>query len=207
MKRVGEPIARLTLSVGPRDHAIGRTDAPLTLVEYGDYQCPFCAAALPVTEALLQALGENLRFAYRHFPLTQAHPHALQAAQAAEAVGAQGRFWEYHRILFENQHALEDEDLVRYAAMLDLDTRRFIRELRNGVHAAKVREDFMSGVRSGVNGTPTFFINGMRHDGNYDYQSLLAALTRTGSLSQPIPGFLARGAASRSARAFPSRSR
>ena len=122
------------------------------------------------------SLGPRLQFAYRHFTLSQIHPHAARAAEAAEAAGAQGRFWEMHAVLFENQHALEDADLLRYADRLDLDVARFARELAENVWEPRVREDFLSGVRAGVNGTPTFFVNGVRHDGAWDVESLLGAL-------------------------------
>jgi protein-disulfide isomerase len=121
-------------------------------------------------------LGNRLCFAYRHFPLTNAHPHAEHAAEAAEAAGAQGRFWEMHDTLFENQDALEDEDLFGYAEELGLDAERLIMEVQASAHASRIREDFRSGVRSGVNGTPTFFINGERYDGATGLEQLLAAL-------------------------------
>jgi protein-disulfide isomerase len=145
-------------------------------VEYCDFECPNCRAAYQVVEAVKKALGPRLQFAYRHFPLTQIHPHAARAAEAAEAAGVQGRFWEMHAVLFENQHALEDTDLLRYADRLDLDVARFARELAENVWEPRVREDFLSGVRAGVNGTPTFFVNGLRHDGAWDVESLVGAL-------------------------------
>jgi protein-disulfide isomerase len=121
-------------------------------------------------------LGDELRFVFRHFPLTRVHPHAERAAEAAEAAGAQGRFWQMHDLLFENQNALEDEDLLVYANAIGLDARRFVIELENGVYTPQVRAHFLSGVRSGVNGTPTFFINGWRHEGSFDLESLLGAI-------------------------------
>jgi protein-disulfide isomerase len=122
-------------------------------------------------------MGKRLCFIYRHFPLTNVHPHAELAAEAAEAAGAQGRFWEMHDRLFEHQDALSDEDLVAHADALGLDVERFARELADGTHAPKVRQDFVSGVRSGVNGTPCFYINGVRYgDGQYDLGSLLGAI-------------------------------
>jgi protein-disulfide isomerase len=121
-------------------------------------------------------MGDELRFAYRHFPLTQIHPHAQQAAEAAEAAAVQGRFWELHDLLFTHQDRLTLQDLLGYAAALGLDVPRYALELENHVHAPRVREDFLSGVRSGVNGTPTFFVNGVRHNGGYDLESLLEAL-------------------------------
>ena len=166
----------LTLPVSDSDHSAGPDTAPITLVEYGDYECPHCGAAYPIVKELQRVLGNRLRFVFRNFPLTQIHPHAAHAAEAAEAAGAQGRYWEMHDWLFEHQRHLADSQLVRAADSLGLDTARFQRELEDGVHQGRVREDFMNGVRSGVNGTPTFFINGKRHDGSWDSAPLLAAL-------------------------------
>jgi protein-disulfide isomerase len=170
------PDARLAVPVTERDHVLGPNLAPVTLVEYGDYECPYCAAAHPMVQHLRDRVGTMVRFVYRHFPLTRVHPHAQRAAEAAEAAGAQRRFWQMHHTLFENQAALTDEDLVLYAAGLGLDVNRFQRELLAGVHIPRIREDFLGGVRSGVNGTPTFFINGRRHDGGHDLASLQAAI-------------------------------
>jgi protein-disulfide isomerase len=169
--------ASLTVPVTPdQDHIAGPPDAPLTLVEYGDYECPFCAMAYPVTEELIKRLGDNLLFAYRHFPLSTIHPPAALAAEAAEAAGSQGRFWEMHGLLFANQQRLEPADLAARATTLQLDVGRFADELRTHAHRAKVQSDFLSGVRSGVNGTPTFFVNGRRHDGPPDLPSLMESL-------------------------------
>jgi protein-disulfide isomerase len=162
--------------VSPGDHRAGPDDAPVTLTEYGDYECPHCGAAYPIVQEVRRALGTELRFVFRHFPLSQAHPHAQRAAEAAEAAGAQGEFWGMHDLLFQNQDALEDSDLLRYAVSLKLDEERFARELSAGVHTDRVRRDFRSGVRSGVNGTPTFFINGVRHDAPWDLPTLTAAV-------------------------------
>lgn len=159
-----------------RDHVLGPPDAPVTLLEYGDYQCPYCGAAHPIVKALQRQLADSLRFAFRHFPLTTVHEYAEGAAEAAEAAGAQGKFWEMHDTLFENQPALDFESLVGYAEELGLDVERFATELENQVYAARVKEDFISGVRSGVNGTPTFFINGVRHEGSFDYETMLEAI-------------------------------
>jgi protein-disulfide isomerase len=169
-------MSRLTLPVGPRDHILGPVDAPVTLLEYGDYECPFCGQAHVVVAELLNQLSNEMRFTFRHFPLTTVHPHAEHAAEAAEAAGAQGAFWEMHDLLYENQDALEDENLLQYAAMLRLDLKVFTQDLLTHAYAARVREDFMSGVRSGVNGTPAFFINGRRHEGSYDFPTLYAAI-------------------------------
>ena len=170
-------IPELTMPLSPdRDHVRGPVDAAAELVEYGDYECPYCAAAHPVVEGLLADAGDTIRFAFRHFPLSTVHPHAERAAEAAEAAGAQGRFWPMHDLLFANQHRLGDRDLLTYARALDLDVDRFASELSTGVHLGRVREDLMTGVRSGVNGTPTFFTNGVRHDGPHDARSLAMAL-------------------------------
>jgi protein-disulfide isomerase len=169
-------MSRLKQPVGPSDHVLGPRDAPVTLVEYLDYECPFCARAHHVVAEVLRRVGDIARYVPRHFPLSQVHPHAVVAAQAAEAAGAQNRFWQMHSTLFENQDALEPEDLIRYAASLGVDVPRFADELRTGVHMWKVRSDFMSGARSGVNGTPTFFINDARFDGSWDPDSLTAAI-------------------------------
>jgi len=168
--------ATLTPPVGARDHVQGPATAPVTLVEYGDFECPFCGRAYPIVKAIQETLRDQLRFAFRHFPLTQSHPHAEGAAEAAEAAGAQGMFWPMHDMLFENQDALEFEDLVSYADALGLDVERFASELAAGVYQPRVREHFLSGVRSGVNGTPTFFINGRRHDDAWDFETLAAAI-------------------------------
>jgi protein-disulfide isomerase len=171
--------AELTLPVDDdRDHIQGPPEAPVTLVEYGDYECPYCGAAYPIVKQVQEQMGPRLRFVFRNFPITTSHPHAEQAAEAAEAADAQGRFWDMHDHLYEHQRQLENDDLLGYAADLGLDAQRFADELAQHVHAPRVREDFMSGVRSGVNGTPTFYINGIRHDASYDQETLLAALER-----------------------------
>jgi protein-disulfide isomerase len=161
-----------------RDHIQGSAAAPVTLAEYGDYECPFCGAAYPIVKEVQAQLGDRLRFVFRNFPITTSHPHAEQAAEAAEAAAGQGRFWEMHDHLYEHQRHLTDADLHRYAGELGLDVHRFDSELEQHVHEARVREDFMSGVRSGVNGTPTFYINGERHDDSYALEDLLAALAQ-----------------------------
>ena len=161
-----------------RDHIQGAADADVTLVEYGDYECPYCGAAYPIVKRIQREMAGRLRFVFRNFPISTSHPHAEAAAEAAEAAGPQGRFWEMHDLLFENQRHLIGPDLRSYAEMLGLDLDRFDDELDRHVHADRVREDFTSGVRSGVNGTPTFFIDGMRHDASFDYETLLEALER-----------------------------
>ncbi|HEV8194058.1 MAG TPA: thioredoxin domain-containing protein [Ktedonobacterales bacterium] len=169
-------MAEFTVPVTERDHIQGNPNAPVTLLEYGDYECPYCGAAYPNVKLVQQRMGERLRFVFRNFPLAQIHPHAEHAAEAAEAAGEQGKFWEMHDTLYEHQSALDDIDLIQYAADLDLDIPRFEEGLTTHTYAARVREDFLSGIRSGVNGTPTFFINGRRHDGSYDAETLQSAL-------------------------------
>ncbi len=146
------------------------------MIVYGDYECPYCGAAYTVVKEVQAQLGERLRFVFRNFPLTHSHPHAAQAAEAAEAAAAQGRFWEMHDRLFEARRRLESTDLERYAAETGLEVERFEREVEEHTHARRVREDLRSGLRSGVRGTPTFFIDGVRHDGSSNFETLLAAL-------------------------------
>lgn len=164
--------------LGPDDHVLGRRDAPATLVEYGDYECPFCGRAEGEVEEVVRRVGNAVRFAFRHFPFTQLHPHALLAAQAAEAAGAQGAFWRMHALLYANQDALDLQDLLAYAGSLGLDVDRFIDELRAGIHLPKVQHDFETGLRSGVKGIPTFFVNGYRHERGWDASALVAAIDR-----------------------------
>ena len=162
--------------INNRDHITGPADAPVTLVEFGDYECPYCGAAYPIVEAVRHALKDSLLFAFRHFPLTTAHPHALAAAEASEAAAAQGQFWQMHARLYQNQDALADDDLLDHAAAIGLSLPKFVEDMREHRHLARVRADFTSGARSGVNGTPSFFINGIRYDGLRDLQSMLAAI-------------------------------
>ena len=168
---------RLKPPVGPGDHIQGPATAPITLTEFGDFECPFCGQAHLVVKALQEALGERLRFVFRNFPLAQVHPHALIAAEAAEAAGAQRRYWPMHDLLYDHQDALEPPDLVQYATLLGLDLDRFGGDLYAHRHRDKVRADLHSGALSGVNGTPTFFINGVRHDGGWDFDSLWSAIS------------------------------
>jgi protein-disulfide isomerase len=173
------PVRLFTLPLAERDHVQGPIDASIMLLEYGDYECPYCGQAYLVIKAIQKRLGSRLCFAFRNFPLINSHPHAQHAAEAAEAAGAQGKFWEMHDLLFENQEALDDESIVEYASTLGLDARRLISEVLSGKHTARVREDFHSGAHCGVNATPTLFINGVRHEGGPD--ALLAALIERGS--------------------------
>ncbi len=174
-------IHALTVPVSSRDHIRGELSARFTLVEYGDYECPYCRASHPVVKDVERRLEGQLCFAFRHFPIVNAHPHALRAAEAAEAAGAQGRFWPMHDRLFESP-VLEDDVLVRHAVQIGLDARRFVADLTSDRYLDRIREDMSSGARSGVNGTPTFFVNGIRHDGPHDAVSLIAALQRTAKM-------------------------
>ncbi len=167
----------LTLPDPERDHVSGSTDGLIRLLEYGDYECPFCAEVQPIVKEIQRRLGDDLLFGFRNFPLTNIHPHSEHAAEAAEAAGTQKNFWRMHDTLFENQGSLDDDDLAEYAAGLGLDETRLIREVTASVYAPRIREDFKSGVRGGVNGTPTFFINGERYDGPLDLKHLLNAVT------------------------------
>jgi len=167
---------RLTPPLSRLDHVLGPADAPVTLVEYGDYECPYCGMAHPIVASIRGQMGDTLRFAFRHFPLVRVHPHAAHAAEMAEIAGSQGRFWPMHDLLYRNQDALDDESLLGYAARIGIDPSWGASMLLSHHFSERVRDDFMSGVRSGVNGTPTFFINGVRHDGPWDEPTLLAAV-------------------------------
>lgn len=170
----------LAEDVDPRvDHVKGRPDAPLTLVEYADYECPFCARVTGLKPALAQRFGADLRYVVRHLPLPDVHPHAELAARAAEAADRQGRFWEMHEVLFTHQDHLDIEDLIGYATKLDLDVDRFVEDLEDDATHARVRRDVASAEASGARGTPTFFVNGERHIGPYDADTLAAALLTT----------------------------
>jgi protein-disulfide isomerase len=177
------------VSVSAHDHIRGSAKAPVVMFEYGDFECPACGQAYIVVKELERVVGNTLGVVFRHFPLATVHPHAELAAEAAEAADGQGRFWEMHDLLFENQHRLSPTDLLAYATHLGLDEARFARELSEHKHANKVREDFMSGVRAGVSGTPTFFINGMKQAG-FDLASLLMAIRRA---APPVAGTVEAG--------------
>lgn len=173
----------LTPPVGPSDHVQGNANAPVTLVEYGDYQCPACGMAYPVIKDVQRELGANLRFVFRNFPLKESHQYAEVAAEAAEAVAAEGgekEFWAMHDMLYENQDALDSQDLLSYAGDVGANVSAVARDLETGKFAARIRDDFRNGIRSGVNGTPTFFVNGNRFDGDWsDAQSFADALRST----------------------------
>jgi Na+/H+ antiporter NhaA len=172
-----QPIVDLAVEVDPgRDHIRGPHDAPVTLVEYGDLECPYCGRAEPVVRELLAEFGDDVRYVWRHLPLTDVHPHAQLAAEATEAAAPEGAFWTMHDLLLGHQDRLRPEDLVGYARQLDLDTDRFADRLRRHTGAAHVAEDVESAELSGVSGTPTFFINGLRHYGAYDIDALSSAV-------------------------------
>ena len=166
--------AMLAAPVTEEDHCYGPADAPLTLVEYGDYECPGCMQTYPAVERLLKDKGDRLRFVFRHFPLTSVHPHAAVAAQAAEAAGAQGKFWQMHRLLYDRHDGLKLDDLDHMALTLGLEVYRFQSDLTSRRWAAKVQRQAEGGEASGVTGTPTFFLNGRRVKGG-SYEALAAA--------------------------------
>jgi len=166
----------LIQAVSNADHIQGNPDAPVTLLEYGDYECPYCGAAYPAVKEIQKKMGKQLQFVFRNFPLTNMHPFAEIAAEAAEAAFAQGRFWEMHDALYENQDSLSEETIFALAEKIGLDMEVFMKEIENQKYRPKIRKDFMGGVKSGVNGTPTFFINGERFDESFDGQLLLEAL-------------------------------
>jgi protein-disulfide isomerase len=178
--------------VGANDHVIGAEDAPVTLVEYGDYQCPHCYRAHPIVTAVRKRLGAKLRFVFRNFPLAEMHPEAMHAAESAESVGAHAgaaAYWAMHDAIFEHQQdsfdALDDQHLVRYASKAGADAKAVQRDLDSGEFVKRVRADFSSGLRSGVNGTPTFFINGERFDGDWTNVGAFAAALE-GAAMRPV---------------------
>jgi protein-disulfide isomerase len=166
----------LQVPVTSADHIQGDSHAPVTLVEYGDYQCPGCGMAFPIVNAVQKHFGERLRFVFRNFPLTQAHPEAEGAAETAEFASPHQHFWPMHDALYENQEALGWPLYLGLGEALQMPGEELKEALENGAYAPRVRTDFMGGLRSGVNGTPTFFINGRRHDGSFDFKALVAAI-------------------------------
>jgi len=169
-------MTKLRTPVGPEDHAQGDPNAPCTLVEYGDYECPHCGRAYPIVKRVQEHFGERLLFVFRNFPLTQSHANAESAAETAEFAATQGKFWEMHDLLYENQTHLGLQLYEKLARELGIDPTALGDALDSGQFTNRVRADFMGGVRSGVNGTPTFFINGQRHDGPFDYPALVGAI-------------------------------
>ena len=173
---VSQLSTRLQPTVGAHDHVRGPRSAAISLVEYGDFECPYCRAAVEIVNGLLQALGDQLSFTFRHFPMREVHPHAQHAAEVAEAAAARGHFWEMHDRLFAGQNALDDLSLVGYARELDLDPEAVAQELAEHTFAARVEEQRKSGVASGVTSTPTFFIDGVRYDGSVSLPKMLSAI-------------------------------
>jgi len=173
-KQIGQVIPPLN----DRDHAQGSLNAAITLMEYGDYQCPQSCQAHDIVKTVQQQLGEQLCFIFRHFPRTQIHPCSERAAESAEAAAVQGKFWEMHNLLFEHQQALDDADLVHYAAQLGLDIPRFLREMAERIHQRRIQQDIESGQRNGVTETPTFFV-GLRYEGAQNLERLLRMLLET----------------------------
>ncbi|HEX6509769.1 MAG TPA: DsbA family protein [Chloroflexota bacterium] len=171
-----DTLARLVVPVNENDHVQGPADAPVTLVEYGDYECPFCGRAYGIVKRLQAELGDRVRFVFRNFPLVESHPHAEEAAEAAEVAAQQGKFWDMHDYLYEHQGALDERHLAEYARILSLDAVGFERELDGHAEHSRIEDDLESGLESGVMGTPTFFINGVRYDGSYDIDSMREAL-------------------------------
>jgi len=166
----------LKIPIRPEDHIQGDADAPCTLVEYGDYECPHCGRAYPIVKRVQKHFGKRLRFVFRNFPLNEIHAQAEAAAETAEFAAAHGKFWEMHDLLFENQTRFSPPLFQELAQGLKLDPKELREALASEKYTAHVRSDFMSGARSGVNGTPTFFINGQRHDGPFEYEDLVAAI-------------------------------
>lgn len=180
-------MTQLVIPVGPQDHHQGPLDAPVTLVEYGDYECPYCGEAYPLMKAVQAEMGQDLCFVFRNFPLTELHRHALRAAEFAEAAASVGLFWQAHDLLYENQNALADPDLRRYARQIGLPPESEA-DLFSGAFRQRIQRDFDGGIRSGVNGTPCLFINGRRYDGSRDFRSLVSALTlaRSDATRSPV---------------------
>jgi protein-disulfide isomerase len=168
----------LSVPVGKGDHVLGPEDAPVTVVEYGDYQCPYCADMHPMLKSIAKSMGAQMRFVFRHMPLIEMHPYAQHAAEAAEAAGAQGKFWEMHAAILQRQSELGSDLLHQLAVKLKLDIEQFASDLDTRRFRPRVKRDFMGGMRSGVAGTPTFFINGKRYEGPLNQASLLSAIGR-----------------------------
>src|SRR3989454_334148 len=164
-----------------RDHHQGPATAAVTLVQYGDYECPYTRQSTTIVREIQHQLGDQLRFVFRNFPLTEIHPHALHAAEAAEAAAAQGKFWEMHDSIFHHQHTLEDSDLEQFAEAVGLNMQQFARDMAERPYISRIEEDLQSGIRSGVLGTPTFFINGVLYPESWEQEALLAALEEAGA--------------------------
>jgi protein-disulfide isomerase len=175
---MNEPdIVRLKNGVDERDHASGSQTAPVTLLEYGNFQCLDCGRAYPVIKEIQRLLGDDLYFVFRNFPTVRTHPHAIRAAEAAESAAAQGKFWEMHDELFTHQQALEDHDLSRFAKRIGLDVERFARDMAENSFLKKIEAEYQSALfDEHVTGTPTFYINEVRYTGATDVDSLLLAI-------------------------------
>jgi protein-disulfide isomerase len=177
-------MSKLRIAVNLDDHIQGDPTAECSLVEYGDYECPYCGEAYPIVKRLQKHFGKRLSLVFRNFPLAQIHPWAEQAAEVAEFAGAQGKFWEMHDLLYENQERLGEALFPKLAEKLGLSTSQLQTAIANQTYRARVRADFSGGARSGVNGTPTFFVNGQRHNGPFDFDSLSEAIELAGSLNR-----------------------
>ena len=169
-------MAKLKPPVSDQDHVKGDLHAPVVLVEYGDFQCPHCGAAFPIVEQIVKEYKDKMAFVFRHFPLAEAHPYAQAAAVASEAAANQGKFWQMHALIFENQHLLGPGMLLQLANALKLDMKKFEHDFKDPKLFKKVEDQFESGIISGVNGTPSFYINGIKYNDSYDYDLLTRAI-------------------------------
>jgi len=176
-------MSRLSIPVGNEDHIQGDPTAEISLVEYGDYECPYCGEAYPIVKKIQARFGKRLLFVFRNFPLSRAHPWAEAAAEVAEFAGAHGKFWQMHDLLYKNQGSLGEELFLRLARSLKLSPTQLQSAIAQQTYRARVQSDFVGGVRSGVNGTPTFFINGQRHNGPFEFVSLSAAIEQASSVT------------------------
>ncbi|MFL6372712.1 MAG: DsbA family protein [Nitrososphaera sp.] len=175
-----EAVRKLTVPVSiGLDHIRGSINAPITIVEYGDYECPYTGGAYPVVKEIMKQFDEMIYFVFRNFPLNDIHPHAQHAAEAAEAAAAQGKFWQMHDYLFEHQKALDDAHLFEYAKKVGLDIDKFKKEMSEHVYAPLINKSLKSGIDSGVEGTPTFFINGERYEDSWDLDTLTSFLNKS----------------------------
>jgi protein-disulfide isomerase len=177
---LSQPTERLAEPINEKDHVLGAPTAPVTLVEYGDYECPDCLNTQPIIAELRKRHGDRLRFVFRHFPRNSVHPHASAAASAAEAAGEQDKFWEMHETLFKHQKEFGDIDLSHLALRLGLEIYKFEASLGQDLHRRRIAADYEGGIRSGVKGTPTFFINGIRYRGKIAVEELAAAIDSAG---------------------------
>jgi protein-disulfide isomerase len=161
------------------DHIQGPISAPITIVEYGDFECPYTGKAYPIVKEIIRRLGDSICFVFRNFPLNEIHPHAEHAAEAAEAAGAQDKFWQMHDYLFEHQEVLDDRHLLEYAKRVGLDIKTFEKEISRHIFAPVINDSLRNGIKSGVEGTPTFFLNGVRYEDSWDLETLLETIRST----------------------------